>query len=116
MPAVSLRMLKSYPFLPNWAFPVNKIRWLHLALADLDELMAFITRNRPESAASIAAKIWQAVQRLAEQPAMGRPGRVPGTREPVVAGTPFIVPYRCIDKEVHVLRVLHWARKWPGTL
>ena len=95
---------------------MNKIRWLHLALADLDELMAFIARDRPESATSIAAKIWQAVQCLAEQPAMGRPGRIPGTRELVVADTPFIVPYRCIDKEVHILRVLHGARKWPRVL
>jgi toxin ParE1/3/4 len=95
---------------------VKTIRWLRLALADLDELMVFIAADRPEAAAAMAAKIWQAVQRLTGQPAMGRLGRVPGTRELVVAGTPFIVPYRCIGGEIQILRVLHGARKWPAVL
>ncbi|HET6521471.1 MAG TPA: type II toxin-antitoxin system RelE/ParE family toxin, partial [Geminicoccaceae bacterium] len=50
---------------------------------------------------------------LAQHPESGRPGRVPGTRELVVSGTPYIVPYRVQGNTVQILRVLHGARKWP---
>jgi len=98
---------------PNGALPVNRIKWLRLALADLDEIIAFIAADNPKAAAGLAARIWQAVSLLPEQPAMGRSGRVPGTRELVISGTPLIVPYRCIAGEIQILRVLHGTRKWP---
>jgi plasmid stabilization system protein ParE len=47
---------------------------------------------------------------------MGRAGRVTGTRELVVAGTPYIVPYRVRVEAVEILRVFHAARKWPEKL
>ena len=43
----------------------------------------------------------------------GREGRVTGTRELVIRGTPFIVGYRIEKKEVWILAVMHTARKWP---
>ena len=50
---------------------------------------------------------------LATHPALGRPGRVPGTRELVVSGTPYLIPYRVHGKTVEILRVFHGARKSP---
>jgi toxin ParE1/3/4 len=47
---------------------------------------------------------------------MGRPGRVPGTRELVIPKTPFIVPYRLQRKVIQILRVYHGARRWPESL
>ena len=44
---------------------------------------------------------------------MGRPGRVPGTRELVIPGTPYIVPYRVQGEAIQILRVYHSARRWP---
>jgi plasmid stabilization system protein ParE len=38
--------------------------------------------------------VLEAVAMLPEQPGMGRPGRVSGTRELVVLKTRYIVPYR----------------------
>jgi plasmid stabilization system protein ParE len=46
-------------------------------------------------------------------PHAGRPGRVPGTRELVIADTPFIVIYRVVAKTLQVIAVLHAAQKWP---
>jgi len=47
---------------------------------------------------------------------MGRPGRIEGTRELVVSGTPYIAAYRIVGDTVRVLRVLHGAQQWPETL
>ena len=44
---------------------------------------------------------------------MGRPGRVPGTRELVVPGTRYLVPYRVTGDTLQILRVYHGARNWP---
>jgi plasmid stabilization system protein ParE len=38
--------------------------------------------------------IQAAISRLADYPAIARPGRVTGTRELLVVGTPYIVIYR----------------------
>ena len=55
----------------------------------------------------------QATRRLAEFPASGRPGRWPNTRELVVPGTPYILPYCIRDEELWIIAVLHASRKWP---
>lgn len=64
----------------------------------------------------VVLAIEQAVQLLASHPAMGRAGRVEGTRELVVTGTPYIIPYRVREDRVEVLRVFHAAGKWPPNL
>ena len=92
---------------------MSKVKWLRLALSDLDEILTFIAADNPKAATGMAQRVWNAVTLLPEQPGMGRPGRVIGTRELVVSGTPFIVPYRCVADEIQILRVLHGARKWP---
>ena len=91
-----------------------KIRWLRLALNDLDEAADFIAQDNPEAASRILRRISNAVRILAEHPHLGRAGRVPGTRELVITDTPCIVPYRVIEGTVQILRVLHAKRKWPS--
>lgn len=54
-----------------------------------------------------------AVLCLAEDSHLGRPGRVKGTRELVVNGTPYRVVYRVEAEVVLILRVLHGAQRWP---
>lgn len=90
-----------------------KIKWVRLALDDLDAAGEFIARDNPEAARRVLKRIWDAVQLLAEHPDAGRPGRVPGTRELVISDTSFIIPYRIVENTVQILRVLHGKRKWP---
>ena len=52
-------------------------------------------------------------QFLAEHPRIGRPGRVADTRELVISGLPYILPYRVASDRVEIIRVLHSARSWP---
>lgn len=93
-----------------------RVKWLRLALLDLDDVEAYITRDNPAVAAGLVLKIIRTVSLLREQKGLGRPGRVPGTKELVVPGTPYIVPYRVRNGTVEVLRVYHAARRWPQHL
>ncbi|HWZ43548.1 MAG TPA: type II toxin-antitoxin system RelE/ParE family toxin [Candidatus Saccharimonadales bacterium] len=90
-----------------------RVKWLTTALRNLDIEAEFIARDNPAAAARVVASIRDSVESLTSFPAMGRAGRVPGTRELVVSGTPYIVPYRVRGDEIQILRVFHGARKWP---
>ncbi|MGB8411937.1 MAG: type II toxin-antitoxin system RelE/ParE family toxin [Candidatus Binatus sp.] len=90
-----------------------RVRWLRRALRNLDEEAEYIARDDPDAAAQIVDRIATSVERLATHPALGRTGRVPGTRELVVSATPYVVPYRVRGETVEILRVFHGARKWP---
>lgn len=90
-----------------------RVRWLRRALKNLDEEAEHIARDDPQAAARVVERIATSVNGLAAHPASGRPGRVPGTRELVVSGTPYLVPYRVRGETVEILRVFHGARKWP---
>ncbi len=52
-------------------------------------------------------------KRERDHPRRGRPGRVAGTRELVVPGTPYIVVYAVGADYVRIHRVLHGAQRWP---
>jgi addiction module RelE/StbE family toxin len=90
-----------------------RVSWLRAALAELNAEAEYIARDNPRAAAKIVGSIAAAVDRLTKHPAMGRPGRVAGTRELVIPGTPYIIPYRVRGDFVEILRVFHAARKWP---
>ena len=91
-----------------------KIRWLRLALNDLDEIAEYISKDNPEIATKLIQLIWNKVQLLKDHPHIGRPGRVENTKELYIESTPFIIPYRVINKNIEILRVFHTSRKWPG--
>jgi addiction module RelE/StbE family toxin len=90
-----------------------RVKWLRTALANLNAEAEYIARDSSTAAYRTITAITTAVDRLAEHPAMGRAGRVPGTRELVIPGTPYIVPYRVRGTAVEIVRVLHAARRWP---
>jgi toxin ParE1/3/4 len=90
-----------------------RILWLEQAVEDLAAARKYIAENNPTAATEVAERIRQAALILGDYPASGRPGRVPNTRELVVAGTPYILPYRVRADAVEILRVLHGARRWP---
>ncbi|MGD8834974.1 MAG: type II toxin-antitoxin system RelE/ParE family toxin [Desulfobacteraceae bacterium] len=87
------------------------VKWARKALANLDNAVEYIAADKPTAAADVALKIWNAAQKLADQPGLGRPGRVPGTRELVVPDLPYILPYVEKDRSVFILRVMHTSMK-----
>ena len=91
-----------------------QVKWLRQALQNLDDEATYIAQDDPRAAALVVQQILASVAMLAEQPGLGRPGRVPGTRELVVTKTRYLVPYRVLGRTVEVLRVFHTSRRLPG--
>jgi toxin ParE1/3/4 len=90
-----------------------RVRWTRSSLRTLDEIAEYIAQDRPMAARRLVERIREAVEDLASQPSLGRQGRVPGTRELIVPGTPFIIPYRLKEETIEILDVFHAARLWP---
>lgn len=82
----------------------------------LEDIKERIAADNPAAAARLIGRIRDAVSRLARFPESGRPGRVLGTRELVIAGTPYIVPYRVTGGAVQIITILHGAQRWPERL
>ena len=64
----------------------------------------------------VAKQIWDSSKLLAFQPGIGRPGRVAGTRELVMNGLPYILPYTEKAGTIFILRVIHTSMRWPDEL
>lgn len=93
-----------------------RIRWTRRADCDLNSVADYIADDNPQAAARVVLRIVEAVGHLSEHPHLGRPGRVPDTRELVVKDTPYVVPYRVRGGELEILRVLHGSMRWPESL
>lgn len=92
-----------------------QIKWLRKALQNLEREASYIAREDPAAAQKVVQRIHAAVSLLSKNPALGHPGRIDGTRELVVPGTRYIVPYRVMPRldRVEILRVFHSSRKLP---
>jgi len=92
------------------------ILWSPEAIRDLISLRAHIAEESPAGARRIVLRILHDVENLLpDNPHMGRPGRVSGTRELVTPQTPYILPYRVQRGTIQILRVYYGARRWPDS-
>jgi toxin ParE1/3/4 len=82
----------------------------------LVELVTYIAADNPRAAYRMHGEIRRQTGVLAAHPQAGRLGRVPGTRELVITGTPYIAAYRVTNDKATILRLLHGARRWPRAL
>jgi plasmid stabilization system protein ParE len=90
-----------------------KLTWGRRARLDLNELIAYIAEDSPQTAELVADRILTTAELLTQMPRSGRIGRVAGTRERVVGRTPYILAYRIKPGRIQILRVYRGARKWP---
>ena len=90
--------------------------WSPRAISHLSERRGYVARENPDAAARTAATLVAAVDQLAELPNLGRPGRVSGTRELVVPGTRYVIPYRVRGERLEVIAVFHGRQRWPKRL
>ena len=90
-----------------------QITWRPQAREDITHARRYIEQHSPKGARRVVLEIYAAVQRLADAPHLGHPGRVAGTREAVVPRTPYIVAYSVVGNQLLILSVIHGAREWP---
>lgn len=93
-----------------------KLEWGAFALADREALFDWIARESPHAAAIVDERIETASETLPALPDRGRPGRIAGAREFLIAGTSCIAAYRVSGGTIRVLRILHMAQMWPEGL
>jgi toxin ParE1/3/4 len=92
---------------------VKRVRWTSPALADLDSIQDYIAERNPAAASRLVNDILDRTEELlSANPELGRPGRVAGTRELVLADTSYVIAYR-LTETIEVLAVMHGAREWP---
>ena len=89
-----------------------KLRFTIEALTHIADIHLFIEGRSPVAATHIVARIFAAVDRLAEFPNIGHVGAVPGTYEWIVQGLPYIIVHEIDEKkdEIVVLGIFHGAQ------
>ena len=90
-----------------------RLEWTKRADAAAVEIANYISVDSPAAARMVVEEIHTQIGLLVEYPALGRPGRWPGTRELVVNRTPYIVIYRVKATSISIARILHGAQQWP---
>jgi toxin ParE1/3/4 len=92
-----------------------QIKWLRKALNNLDKEADYIAQDDPQAARVVVQRIQQTVLLLKDNPALGHPGRLPGTCELIIPKTRYIIPYRVRPRlqRIEILRVFHASRKPP---
>lgn len=86
--------------------------WTRSARVDRYEVYEFIQQDSIRAALHMDFIFTEKAALLTAFPEIGRPGRVPGTRE-FLAHRHYFLIYRIRENSVQILRVLHTSRQWP---
>jgi addiction module RelE/StbE family toxin len=90
-----------------------QLRWSEEAADDLERITNYLFEETPQHAPELVRAIYNTPAALLQFPHRGRPGKMKGTRELVLAPLPYIVVYRIAGDAMHILRILHGAQNWP---
>jgi toxin ParE1/3/4 len=95
---------------------VKQLLFADPAADDLRDIVDYIALDNPAAAEQVYRRIVEATTRLRRFSDLGRPGRVPDTREFMVSRLPYVIVYETDEDTVTVLAVFHAARDWPRLL
>lgn len=88
------------------------LTWRASALADLRQIIEYISERDAAAAERLLAMIEACAERLPEHPFLYRPGRIAGTREAVVHPN-YILVYRVTAEAVEVVSLVHARQQYP---
>ncbi|MDR2213730.1 MAG: type II toxin-antitoxin system RelE/ParE family toxin [Pseudomonadales bacterium] len=95
---------------------MRPVVWSIEALRDNLEILRYIAQDNPLAAERVVDAIEDAGNKLGDF-ATGRPGRVSGTYEKILAPYPYIIAYELHEvagqQSVVIVRVIHTSRNWP---
>ena len=90
-----------------------KIYWTNKSLHTLSKIHEYIAADNLNAANQLRDKIIVYVEtKLVNQPMIGKPGRVNGTRECVIHPS-YIIVYRKNIDVIEILAIRHVSQKWP---
>ncbi|KNH08003.1 Death on curing protein, Doc toxin [Candidatus Burkholderia brachyanthoides] len=89
--------------------------WTPRARRAREAVIDYIAQDNPLAALGQLDEIERQTDMLIENPEIGRPGCVDGTRELVITRTPFIIVYQLKPRarRIELIRFLHGAQQWP---
>ena len=90
-----------------------KVIWTPEAEQDRDDIWLHIAADNLRAAARLDELFSDAAARLADHPKLGRPGKIPGTRE-LIPHESYRLVYEIDGETVWVLTLVHTARQWPA--
>jgi len=90
-----------------------RLRWTTPAANDLYKIVQHIEHDNPAAALDVAQTLYDGCGSLRKFPYRGRKGRIPGSRELIFPGLPYIVVYQIQDEFVELLRIYHGAQDRP---
>jgi addiction module RelE/StbE family toxin len=88
------------------------VRWAPRAKRDRAGIFDYIAADNPGAAISMDELFDKAAAMLEQHPKIGRPGRLPGTRE-LLAHKSYWLVYEIDGETIWVLTLVHTARQWP---
>lgn len=91
------------------------VRFSLQALADLEDIAAYIEARNPIAARQVINRIEELCFALGEMPGLGRPSEVAGARKLLVPKWGYKIIYEIADdpNRIVILRVYHGARNLP---
>jgi toxin ParE1/3/4 len=88
-----------------------KVSYSRVALAQLDDIFAYIARDNPVAAAEVVIEIEEVIDHLAHFPFAGRLTDEGGVRMFVLSRYPYLIFYKVLPNEnLRILRILHGAQ------
>lgn len=92
---------------------MKQVQWTALAERDRQSILGYFTEGDQEAIDAKEFRLSKHIENLARHPELGRPGRIPGTRELVVDDSQLLI-YEILGDAVLVLRMLSTRQQWPN--
>jgi toxin ParE1/3/4 len=92
-----------------------RVQFSELALADLEEIAAYISQDSPAAAQRVINRIEQVCKKLGAMPGLGTVSELPPARKFIVPPWRYKIVYEIDEgrQTVVILRVYHGARNLP---
>lgn len=90
-----------------------RLIWARPAITIRRAIFDRIKKDNPAAAKRMVKRLRDRANSLQKSPRQGRKGRVAGTFELTVSGSPYLIIYAVTPNEIRVLTILHHAQRWP---
>ena len=90
-----------------------KVNFTETALAEVDEILAYIASHKPAAAIATRERFERAAAHLSDFPYSAPMSEEAGVRQMAVRISPYLIFYSIQGEEAFILHVWHGARRRP---